>query len=171
MKKQIRPDAIAIARKFPSITFSPVVHLEGSHLSAPEICLLSRRGLWHMLLFLLVSMVAFRWQDFDLFAAVSEGLWPLLGSPPPLQMIHLVLGIYVFCALMLLPSRQNQASLAQSWAHMGYRTIFYLFYLTANALSTQFVVVFIAGLSLYALEQSYLLLHLAKTLKSARSQM
>jgi len=164
MKKQIRPNAIAIARKFPAVSFFPGGPVEASFHSAPEFGVRFRRGLWHLLLFLLISMAAFAGQDFDLFAALSEDLWPLLGSPPPPQLIHLVLVIYTFCALMLLPARLNRASPAQSWAHMGYRTVFYFFYLSANALAAHFMVVFVAGLTLYALEQSYLLLHMPKTL-------
>ena len=171
MKKQIRPNAIAIARKFPAVSFFPGDPEEVDHFSAPELSALSRRGLWHLLLFLLLSMAAFAGQDFDLFEAIPENFWTLLGSPPPPQMIHLVLGIYTFCALLLLPARMNKASLMQSWAHMGYRTVFYLFYMSANALAAHFMLVFVAGLILYGLEQSYLLLHMSKTVHGVGPQM
>lgn len=170
MKKQIRPNVIAIARKLPAVSFSPGGPEDVARFSAPELCALSRRGLWHLLLFLLLSMAAFAGQDFDLFAAVPEDFWTLLGSPPPPQLIHLVLGIYTFCALLLLPARQTRASLAQSWAHVGYRTVFYLFYLSGNALAANFMVVFVAGLILYGLEQSYLLLQMSKALQNAGPQ-
>ncbi|RPI70584.1 MAG: hypothetical protein EHM38_05550 [Geobacteraceae bacterium] len=170
MKKQIRPNVMAIARKFPAVSFSPGETEETTRFSATELCLLSRRGLWHLLFFLLISIAAFAGQDFDLFAAVSEDFWTLLGSPPPPQLTHLVLGIYTFCALMLLPARLTRASLTQSWAHLSYRVVFYLFYLSANALAANFLVVFIAGLILYGLEQSYLLLHMSKTLHGAGPQ-
>jgi hypothetical protein len=170
MKKQSRPNVIAIARKLPAVAFSPGDPEEAARFSLPELCTLSRRGLWHLLLFLLLSMAAFAGQDFDLFAAVPEDLWAVLGSPPPPQMIHLVLVIYTFCALMLLPARLSKASLAQSWAHAGYRTVFYLFYLSANALAANFMLVFATGLVLYGLEQSYLLLHMSKALHGAGPQ-
>lgn len=171
MKKQIRPNVIAIARKHPAVSFAPGGPEDAAQFSATELSLLSRRGLWHLLIFLLLSMAAFAGQDFDLFAALSEDLWPLLGSPPPPPLIHLVLAIYTFCALMLLPARINKTSLAQSWAHLGYRSIFYLFYLSANALAAHFMIVFVAGLFLYGLEQSYLSLHRTKTLHGTDSQM
>lgn len=170
MKKQIRLNVIAIARKFPTVSFSPCDPVE-ARFSATELGVLSRRGLWYLLLFLLISMAAFAEQDFDLFAATPEEFWMLLGSPPTPLMIHLVLGVYTFCALMLLPARMNKASLMQSWAHMGYRTVFYLFYLSANALTANFMLVFVAGLTLYGLEQSYLLLHMSKTLHGTDSQL
>ena len=170
MKKQSRPNVIAIARKLPAVSFFPGGPMDEAQFSMTELCVLSRRGLWHLLLFLLISMAAFSGQDFDLFAALSEDLWPLLGSPPPPQLIHLGLTIYTFCALMLLPARLNSASRAQSWAHTGYRTIFYFFYLSANTLATHFMVVFVAGLILYGLEQAYLLLHMCKTLHGAGPQ-
>jgi hypothetical protein len=170
MKKQSRPNVIAIARKLPAVSFSPGEPEEAARFSMTELCTMSRRGLWHLLLFLLLSMAAFSGQDFDLFAAVPEDLWTVLGSPPPPQMIHLVLAIYTFCALMLLPARLSKASRAQSWAHVGYRSAFYLFYLSTNALAANFMVVFVAGLILYGLEQSYLLLHMSKTLQGAGPQ-
>jgi hypothetical protein len=166
MKKQSRLNVIALARKLPAVAFSPGEPEGAARFSATELCVLSRRGLWHLLLFLLLSMAAFAGQDFDLFVAVPEDLWAVLGSPPPPQMIHLVLAIYTFCALMLMPARLSKASLAQSWAHVAYRTAFYLFYLSANALAAHFMIVFVAGLILYGLEQSYLLLHMSKAVQS-----
>lgn len=171
MKKQSRPNVIAIARKLPAVSFFPGGPMEAAQFSATDLCILPRRGLWHMLLFLLISMAAFAGQEFDLFASISEDLWPLLGSPPPPQLIHVGLVIYTFCALMLLPARLTSASRAQSWAHTGYRTIFYFFYLSANALAAHFMVVFVAGLILYGLEQAYLLLHMCKTWRGADPQM
>jgi len=169
MKKQIKTNVMVIARKFPAVSFSPYDPVE-TRFSATEFGVLFRRSLWHLLLFLLFSMAAFAMQDFDLFAATPEDFWMLLGSPPPPALIHLVLAIYAFCALMLLPARMNKASLMQSWAHMGYRTIFYLFYLSANALTDHFMIVFAIGLVLYGLEQFYLLLHLSKNVLNANEQ-
>lgn len=160
MKKQIRTDEIVNVRKYPTVTFSPRGSAATPSFFAPEFCIFTRRGLWQLLFFLLISVAAFAGQDFDLFAVIPEDLWPLFGSPPPQQLIHLVLAVYTFCALMLLPARLHRSSLAQSWAHLGYRTIFYLFYLSANALAAHFMMVFVAGLLLYVLEQFYLWLHL-----------
>jgi len=161
---------MAIARWFPVVSLPPVDAVNPARFFDTELCVQYRRGLWQMLLFLLFSMAAFTVQDFDLFAATPEEFWTILGSPPPPALIHLVLGVYTFCALMLLPARLNKASLAQSWAHMGYRTVFYLFYLSANVLSAHFMLIFLAGLGLYGLEQSYLLLHMSKTWHSVGPQ-
>ena len=163
MKKQIKPNVMVIARRFSAVSFPPAGAMQPARFSDVELFVQYRRGLWQMLLFLLFSMAAFIAQDFDLFAATPEEFWTILGSPPPPALIHLVLGIYTFCALMLLPARLNNPSLAQSWAHMGYRVVFYLFYLSSNALSDHFMLVFLAGLGLYGLEQSYLLLQMSKT--------
>ncbi|MBE0504530.1 MAG: hypothetical protein IBX46_10415, partial [Desulfuromonadales bacterium] len=152
------------------VPFSPGDRAESAQFPVTGFGVLSRRGLWHLLLFLLLSMAAFAGQDFDLFAATPEEFWTLLGSPPPPALIHLVLGIYTFCALMLLPARMNKASLRQSWAHTGYRTIFYLFYLSANALTAHFILVFVAGLILYGLEQFYLLLQMGKAVHGVHPQ-
>ena len=170
MKKQIRTRAVAMTRKFPAAPFFSAGHAEGAKYSAAELCVLSRRSLWNLLLFLLISMAAFSAQDFNLFAAVSEEFWPILGAPPPPQFIQFALIISIFCALTLLPDRLNKASLAQGWVQVGYRTTFYLFYLTANALAANFMMVFAAGLLLYGLEQSYLLLHMFMGRQGADTQ-
>lgn len=171
MKKQIRPNVMVIARKFPVVSFSSGDRAESAQFSGTEFGVLSRCGLWHLLLFLLLSMAAFVGQDFDLFAATPEEFWTLLGSPPPPALIHLVLGIYTICAVMLLPARMNKASVMQSWAHMGYRTVFYLFYLSANALAAHFMTVLLAGLILYGLEQFYLFLYMSKIMHGVGPQM
>lgn len=170
MKKQIRTPAIAITRNYPTNSFSFGDHLDGAQPSVSELSARSRRGLWNFILFLLISMAALSAQNFNFFAAVPEDLWMILGSPPPPQFIHLSLAIYIFCALALLPGRLNKASLAQSWAHLGYRTIFYFFYLTANVLADNFIVVFAVGLLLYLLEQSYLFLQMFKIMPGTNPQ-
>lgn len=165
MKKQARLSAIAIAKKFP-IEYVPSERLgRAARLNAAEISLLSWRNLWQMLLFLLISIVAFACQDFDLFAFLPETLWPLFGAPPPPELIHPLLFVYTFCALMLLPARLRTASQYQSWVHTGYRTVFYLFYLTASTLAAHFLAVFAAGLLLYLAEQFYLFLCRVKALE------
>lgn len=156
MKKQIKPRAIAIAQKFPTRPYAPGRQMESPRRSMTDRYTISRFGLWNLLLFLLVSVAAFSVQDFDLFAAVSENFWSLLGAPPAPQLLDLGLGIYLFAALVLLPDRMNKAIPAQGWAQVGYRISFYLLYLASNALAANFMLVFAAGMLLYGLEQAYI---------------
>lgn len=162
MKKQIRPRAIAIPRKFPCGPVFSGNHMHGTQLSAVQWNAISRRALWNLLLFLLVSMAALSVQDFNLFAAVSEDFWPVLGAPPSPLFIDLTLAIYVFAALILLPDRLTKASPGQGWAHVVYRSIFYFFFLASNALASGFLVVLAAGLMLYGLEQAFIWSHLLR---------
>lgn len=156
MKKQIKPRAIAIAQKYPTRPYTPGRQIETNRRSTTDRYTISRRGLWNLLLFLLVSVAAFSVQDFNLFAAVPEKFWSLLGAPPPPQLLNLGLGIYLFAALVLLPERMNKAIPAQGWAQIGYRISFYLLYLASNALAANFLLILAAGLLLYGLEQAYL---------------
>ena len=115
---------------------------------------LSRRSLWELTLFLLISILAFRFQAFDLFAAVSEPVRQILGTPPPAMLINVALATYLLSAVIMVLTRMaNGGRPVQKWAHLGYRTVFYLFYCFSGTLSTHFVAVFAIGILLYALEQ------------------
>ena len=115
---------------------------------------LSRRSLWELVLFLLISIAAFSFRQFDLFAASSEPLRQILGCPPPALLINIALAVYLFSAVITLLVRiANQARPQQKWAQLGYRAVFYLFYSFSGTLSSYFIAVFSIGLLLYALEQ------------------
>lgn len=110
----------------------------------------SNRGLWAMSLFLLVSTMA--WRDFPLLP-LPDRVVAALGSPPPPQIISVVLIIYTFSAIMLSLSRMmGGIEHRSSFCHVGYLTCFFLFYHFAKALDENYWAVFGAGITILAVE-------------------
>ncbi|HEY5672301.1 MAG TPA: hypothetical protein VIR78_01225 [Malonomonas sp.] len=127
---------------------------------------LSRRSLWEILLFLLLSIGVFSFREFDLFAAASEPVRQLLGYPPPAILINIALATYLFSAVTILLVRMaNVTRPEQKWTQLGYRTVFYLFYSFSGTLSSHFIAVFSIGMLLYALEQGHLWLYTQKLVR------
>lgn len=110
----------------------------------------ANRGLWAISLFLVVSMTA--WRDFP-FLDLPDTVIKALGRPPSAQSISILLIIYTFSAIMLSLSRMMAGiEHKSSFCHVGYLTIFYLFYHFARALDDNYWAVFGAGLTILAVE-------------------
>lgn len=110
----------------------------------------SNRGLWALSLFLLVSMTA--WGDFA-FLVLPESVVKALGQPPSSQSISILLIIYTFSAIMLSLSRMMAGiEHKSSFCHVGYLTIFYLFYHFARSLGDNYWAVFGAGITILLVE-------------------
>ena len=110
----------------------------------------SNRGLWALSLFLLVSMTA--WGDFS-FLVLPDSVLKVLGKPPSTQAISILLIIYTFSAIMLSLSRMMAGvEHKSSYCHVGYLTIFYLFYHFAKTLDENYWAVFGAGITILAVE-------------------
>lgn len=116
----------------------------------------SRRSLWEILLFILISVGAFQLREFDLLASVSEPVRELLGHPPPAYLVSIALAVYCFSALTIaLIQIANHAEPTLHWSHLGYRSMFYLFYSVSGSLANNFMAVFFIGFFLYAIEQAH----------------
>lgn len=116
---------------------------------------ISKRSLWSLQLFLLISCAAFLVRDFDLYATFPESVLQILGCAPPPLLVQIALGGYIFTVVTpLLIHMINGDPPALSGWHLAYRSIFYLFFLCSNTLTAHFVPVFAAGVSLYLLEQT-----------------
>lgn len=117
----------------------------------------SRRSLWGILLFLLISIGAYQLREFDLLTSFSEPVRDLLGYPPPAYLISVALGIYSFSVLMVvLTQLSNDDDPVFKWSHLGYRSTFYLFYALSGSLSSHFLAVFFVCAFLYGIEQVHL---------------
>jgi hypothetical protein len=125
---------------------------------------LARRGLWSLQLFLLISCAFFLVRDFNLYASFPESVLQVLGCAPPPPLVYLALAGYLVTALipLTLQMLSGEKPTAQ-WRHLGYRTAFYLFFLWSGTLAAHFAVVFIAGVTLYLLEQFCLCLASSRT--------
>lgn len=117
----------------------------------------SRRGLWGILLFIALSGFALQLRGVDLFAGMPEAVRCLLGTAPPVGLIHLVLGISTVSSLIIIFGRTTDDDLPDgSWTRLftglGFRSVFYLFYATAASLDDNFLMVFVTGIIVLAAE-------------------
>jgi hypothetical protein len=117
----------------------------------------SRRSLWGILLFLLLSIGAFQLRGFDLLTIVSAPVRDLLGYPPPAYLVSIALGFYGFSVAMIaLTLLSNGDFPVFRWSHLGYRGGFYFFYALSGSLANNFLAVFFICLFLYGIEQVHI---------------
>ena len=110
----------------------------------------SNRGLWALSLFLMVSTLA--WRDFW-FLPPAKKVVDSLGAPPSPLVISLVLILYTFSAIILSLSRLMSGVMHRSsFCHVGYLSVFYLFYYFAERLADNYWAVFGAGFTILCLE-------------------
>lgn len=110
----------------------------------------SNRGLWALSLFLLVCIAA--WNDFSFFP-LPEAFAASLGKPPSAQAVSIMLLIYTFSAIILTLSRMTAGiEHRSSFCHVGYLTVFFLFYHFAKALDDNYWAVFSAGITILGVE-------------------
>ena len=118
-----------------------------------DLHVLSRRGLWRMLLFLVISAAALQARDFDLFGALPENIREILGAPPPPDLIHLVLVVSTLSALVLIAGRGADDPCGRSgWLRFWMTAFFYPLYSMSNSLGTWFPAVFAAGMAILLVE-------------------
>jgi len=117
---------------------------------------MARRNLWELTIFLLISMCAYTFRDFNLFAVASEPVRQILGYPPPAYLISIALAVYCFSSVTLtLTAMARDARPEQRWNHLGYRCAFFIFYAFSGTIAANFLPVLFCGLSLYILEQCH----------------
>jgi len=113
----------------------------------------SRKGLWGILIFAVISVLAVSVQDIDPLQHLSPQVRQLLGKPPSPDLINIALAVYSFSALILTLSRlADRAETYKGWSHLGYLTGFYLFYFLSHALQVNAWAVIIAGFTILGLE-------------------
>ncbi|MDX2495720.1 MAG: hypothetical protein QNK27_12225, partial [Desulfuromusa sp.] len=120
-------------------------------------------SLMSLVTFLLISICAFTFKDFNLFESASEPVRQILGCPPPAYLISVALAVYCFSsAILTLTAMASDAQPTQKWNHLGYRSVFFAFYCFSGAIAANFLPVLVVGLSLYGLDQCHIWLHNAK---------
>ncbi len=121
------------------------------------------QSLISLVIFLLISIVAFTFKSFNLFEIASEPVRQILGCPPPAYLISIALAVYCFSsAILTLAAMANDTQPTQKWNHLGYRSVFFIFYCFSGAIAANFLPVLLVGLSLYGLDQCHILIHNAK---------
>jgi hypothetical protein len=115
--------------------------------SIDDLYVLSRRGLWKLLLFLGISTIALQARDFDLFGLLPGNVQEILGAPPAPELVHVVLAISTISALILHYGRSvDNARCPAGWLQFGMAVFFYPLYAMSNTLGTWFPLVCVAGL-------------------------
>jgi hypothetical protein len=110
----------------------------------------SNRGLWHLCLFLAISLGA-RW-DFRFLPSLPPGIRSILGTPPPSSWISVALVVYSFSAIVLILSRMMGGTGSRGGLdHVGYLTGFYVFYHFSGSLRENFWAVLAAGITILGL--------------------
>lgn len=110
----------------------------------------SCRGLWALSLFMIISMMA--WNNFALLPLPST-IVATLGLPPSPKYISILLLLYTFSAIILSLSRMMAGiEHKSSFCHVGYLTVFYLFYFVSKALEENYWAVFGAGITILGVE-------------------
>ncbi len=126
---------------------------QGLQERAKALHFLSRRGLWGIILFLLVSIAALLVRDWNLFLMLPANMQQLLGDPPPPALIHTALAVSTISALIILAGRMiGSGKPYYSWHNVGLPAAFYPLYLMADTGGNNFVIVFIIGMMLLLLE-------------------
>lgn len=126
-------------------------------------------NLCSLAIFLMVSIIAFQFKDFNLFTAVSEPVRELLGYPPAAYLVSIALAVYCFSATILtLTSIANEQTPSSSWTHLGYRCAFFLFYGFSGSIAAHFAPVVLVGLCLYGLDQIHIWVYNSKAIREQK---
>lgn len=112
------------------------------------------RGLWSLALFTALSIVVHRLAGE--FAVYVSHWRELLGAPPPVNLLHFGLVIYVFAAtIRVLTKMMNGDQPHGSFNPLFYLTAFYLFYGLSGALQEHFWAICAAGMTILGLESCH----------------
>jgi hypothetical protein len=137
---------------------------------------LSRRGLWAMLIFIAISGLALQCRAVDLFAGLPENIRDIIGAPPPAALIHVVLAISTLSSIIISIGRMTEGenpagNWSRFWSGLAFRSVFYLFYATANALEENFLLVFTAGMIVLVLEHVSAWLYAMRTIEREKEHL
>ncbi len=118
---------------------------------------IQHQSLLSLVSFLLISICAYTFRDFNLFLAASEPLRQILGCPPPAYLISIALAVYCFSSgILTLTAIANDSQPVKKWNHLGYRSAFFAFYCFSGAIAANFIPVLLVGLALYVLDQCHI---------------
>lgn len=129
----------------------------------------SRRNLWSLVLFLLISIDAYSFRMFNLFEAASEPVRQILGYPPPAYLVSAALAVYALSAVILtLTAIANDIRPTSTWKHLAYRSSFYLFYSFSGSIAGHYLPVLLTCLCLYGLDQFHVWFYNGKSVREQK---
>jgi hypothetical protein len=137
---------------------------------------LSRRGLWGMLFFIVISGLALQFRAVDLFAGLPDNIRSIIGAPPPPALIHVVLAVSTLSSIIITIGRMTEdenpaGNWSRFWSGLAFRSVFYLFYATADALEANFLLVFTAGMIVLVLEHFVTWLYAVRTIEREKAHL
>jgi len=120
----------------------------------------ANQNAFEFMLFLLISIVAFNFRDFNLFMSSSESMKMILGTPPPANLINIALAVYLFSAAVIrLISISAKIKPIIKYSHLGYRSIFYVFFCFSGAIQSNFTQVLLVGIFMFILDELNIILY------------
>lgn len=113
----------------------------------------SRSGLRGLCIFLIVSAIAFYYNERSLAGSLPVNIMEQLGSTPPVLLINCVFGASTVSSLISITGRiYFNRKPGKTSIHLWFRVFFYLLYFISGALGDYFNVVFISGLVVLGLQ-------------------
>ncbi|SNB47610.1 hypothetical protein [Geobacter sp. DSM 9736] len=113
----------------------------------------SRRGLWNLAAFLLISILFLLIKDIAVLDLFPEHVREIIGAPPAPYLIHIILGVSTISGLIIVAGRLlNDVQPGRKYEQLAHRSAFYIFYLLSSSLPSTFLFVFSAGVAVLLLE-------------------
>lgn len=147
--------------------------MQGNRLSSiRELSSLSCNGLWGLLAFLGISAIAFQAQHYSLTGSLPEGLRVLLGESPPVMLVDVLLLVSTLSELIIIAGRIHDETIpGNTWAHLGFRIMFYGLYFIADAMAEHLYVVFISGLTVLTLQHYHVWNYAENAIEQKRDEL
>ncbi|QWV94109.1 hypothetical protein KP004_02665 [Geomonas oryzisoli] len=137
-----------------------------------QLHVLSRRGLWGLLLFLGMSAAALALSQVNVSSVAQAELEGVIGPLPSIDLLNLVLGISWLSAVVLIVGRRgSDGRPGYSWHNVGLPAVFYPLYAFCDTTGTYFPMVFLAGLVLLLLEHGFVVCYTAKAIKEETARL
>lgn len=112
----------------------------------------SRKGSWALVIFFAASIVAFYCRDYTLTGCLSAAVREQLGAAPPDILIDILQLVSTFSSLIIITGGIYDGRMpGNTWAHLGFRLLFFPLYFIADSLRAHFDFVFVSGLVVLAL--------------------
>lgn len=152
-----------------SFTPDPSIRKDGIRKSIESVQFHTRKGLWGFVFFLAVSLLSWVLAGYELVGPMPPDMQQIITPELFMLMLDIVLAVSTISDMILISGRLSEGSKpSRIWLHVGFRSIFYLFYLLGGLLPLRFFAVFSAGLLVIGFEQFVLYLYASRTIRQER---
>jgi len=120
----------------------------------------ANQNAFEFMLFLLISILAFIFKDFNLFTSSSESMKVILGTPPPTNLINIALVVYLLSAATIrMISIATKIKPIIKYSHLAYRSAFYVFFCFSGSIQNNFIQVLLVGIFMFILDELNIILY------------